>query len=88
VVAILADEARGESVRTAAGMALAGILARDGSAASAEVLTKVGAVTVSTAPASVREAAARALALAKMDAAQRAEILRQLQMGTAAKPKQ
>jgi len=86
VVAILADEARGESVRTAAGMALAGILGRDGSAANAEVLKKVGEVTVSTAAAPIRESAARALALAKMDAAQRADILRQLQMGTA-KPK-
>jgi CheY-like chemotaxis protein/tetratricopeptide (TPR) repeat protein len=87
IVAILADEARGESVRVAAGMALAGILGRDGTAANAEVLKKVGEVTVSAAPAPVRESAARALALAKMDAAQRAEILHQLQTGTA-KPKQ
>ena len=86
VVAILADEARGESVRAAAGTALAGILSRDGSAANADVLAKVGAVTVSSAPNPVREAAARALALAKMDAAQRADLLRQLQMGSA-KPK-
>ncbi len=86
VVAILADEARGESVRSAAGLALAGILGRDSAAAGPDVLAKVGAVSVSTAPASVRESAARALALAKMDAEQRANILRQLQLGTA-KPK-
>jgi CheY-like chemotaxis protein/tetratricopeptide (TPR) repeat protein len=83
VVAILADEARSEVVRSAAGMALAGILGRDGSAASAEALDKVIAVAVSTAPASVREAVSRALALAKMDGAQRAKILAKLQMGGA-----
>lgn len=88
IVAILADEARGESVRSAAGMALSGILGRDGTAANAEVLTKVGEVSVSSAPAPVRESAARALALAKMDAAQRAAILSKLQSAGTAKPKQ
>jgi len=84
VVAVLADEARSEGVRSAAGLALAGIFGRDGSAANAELLQKVGSVAVSaTAPASVRGAAARALALAKLDPAQRAEILRQLQLGGA-----
>jgi CheY-like chemotaxis protein len=81
VTAILADEARSEVVRAAAGLALAGILGRDGSAADAAALTTIGAVAVSAAPATVREAAARALALAKMDAAERAKILSQLQSG-------
>jgi CheY-like chemotaxis protein len=81
VTAILADEARAEVVRAAAGHALSGFLGRDGSAATAEALQKVGTVAVSTAPASVRESAARALALAKMDAAERAKILRKLQAG-------
>ncbi|MBK7641480.1 MAG: hypothetical protein IPJ19_00280 [Planctomycetes bacterium] len=80
VVAILADEARSEGARSAAGLALAGILARNSSAASAEALAQVGAVAVSAAPVSVREAASRALALAKMDAAERAKILSKLQM--------
>jgi CheY-like chemotaxis protein len=83
VVAILADEKRAESVRSAAGLALAGILGRDPSAASPEALQQVGAVAVSGAAVSVREAASRALALAKMDPAERAKLLRQLQ--TAAK---
>jgi hypothetical protein len=83
LVAILADEARSEGVRSAAGMALSGILSRDGSAASGEALEKVGAVAVSAASVSVRESASRVIALAKLDPAARAKILRQLQMGAA-----
>lgn len=82
IVAILADEARSEQVRHAAGLALAGILSRDGSAASADALAKVGAVATSAAPMAVREAASRALALAKMDAVERAAVLMRLQLGT------
>jgi CheY-like chemotaxis protein len=85
IVAILADEARSEAVRAAAGGALAGILGRDGSAASAEALDKVGTVAVSAAAVSVKEAASRVIALAKMDPAARAAILRKLQMGAAPK---
>jgi CheY-like chemotaxis protein/tetratricopeptide (TPR) repeat protein len=83
VLAILADEARSETVRSAAGMALSGILSRDSSAASPEALEKVGAVAVSASSAPVRAAASRAIALAKMDPETRAKLLRQLQLGAA-----
>jgi CheY-like chemotaxis protein len=81
VVGVLADEARSEGVRAAAGHTLAGIVGRNSTALSAEMLAKVQGVTSSKAPLSVRDAASGALALCELDAAQRAELLHKIGMG-------
>jgi len=78
LVAVLADEARSEAARAAAGDALAALLGRDAGSLDGAALTQVATVASSTAPASVREAASRALGLARMDPAARAEILKKL----------
>lgn len=84
VVGVLGDEARSEDVRRAAGNSLAGMLGRNAQLLNADALTAVAKVATSTAPASVREAASRALALAEMDPKLRAMLQKHLQMGAAA----
>lgn len=78
LVAALADEARSEAVRTAAGDAIAAMLARDSSALDDGALMQVATVASSAAPAPVREAASRAIGRARMDPAARAEVLKKL----------
>ncbi len=81
ILAVLADEARSEAVRTGAADALADILSRHGTAVNAEGAVTLQTVAASTAPVGVRNAAARALGLVQMDAAQRIELLRKLRGG-------
>jgi len=78
LVAALADEARSETVRTAAGDAIASMLARDSSALDEGALMQIATVAASAAPAPVREAASRAIGRARMDPAARAEVLKKL----------
>ncbi|MFN0008847.1 MAG: response regulator [Planctomycetota bacterium] len=78
LVAALADEARSEAVRTAAGDAIAAMLGRDSSALDEGALMQVATVASSAAPAPVREAASRALGRARMEPAARAEVLKKL----------
>lgn len=83
ILAVLADETRSEPVRTGAADALADILSRSGTAVNAEGATTLQMVASSGAPVGVRNAAARALGLVQMDAAQRIELLRKLRGGGA-----
>lgn len=82
IVAVVADGSRSEPVRVAAADALAGILARDGSALAAESVASLNAVAVSDAGVKVRDAVARAIGLVKIDAAQRIDVLRKLKGGS------
>ena len=84
VVGGLGDEARSEDVRRAAGNSLAGMLGRNAQLLNADALGAVAKVATSGAPASVREAASRALALADMDPKLRAMLQKHLQLGAAA----
>ncbi len=84
VVAVLADEARSEDVRRAAGLSLAAMLGRNAQMLNVDALTTVAKVATSTAPAGVREAASRALALADMDPKLRSMLQMHLQMGAGA----
>lgn len=84
LIAVLADEARSESVRVGAANAIAGILGRNSSAVGAEGAAALQTVAASTAPVAVRDAAARALGLVQMDAAARVELLRKLRAGSGA----
>jgi len=86
ILAVLADGTRSEPVRTAAADALADILSRNGTAVSAEGAVTLQTVASSDAPVGVRNAAARALGLVQMDAAQRIELLRKLRGGATPAP--
>ena len=83
LIDVVANDARSEAVRIAAAEALAGILGRNSSAVGAEGAGRLQGVAGSTAPVAVRDAAARALGLMQMDAAQRVEFLRRLRSGSA-----
>ena len=78
LVTVLADEARSEEARVAAGQALSNLLGRHADALDAAALAKVQGVVASSAPMSVREAAAQAIGSVPMNPDARAELLRKL----------
>lgn len=78
LAAILADEARSEEARIAAGQALSGVLGRHGNALDAEGIAKVRGVVDSQAALTVRQAAAQVVGSLPIGPAERAEMLKKL----------
>jgi len=78
LVDVLADEQRSDEARAAAGGAIAALLGRVPNAIGNDGIAKVLAVATSPASHTVRDGAARALALVQLDPAARAELLRTL----------
>lgn len=81
ILAVLTDSKRSDETRQAAGAALAGILARNPGALSSEGLSLLQAVVAQDSSLAARDAAARALALVRIDPGARLELIRKVRGG-------